>query len=46
MNKLSRKIVKNLVVAATIGLAAFASWSFADVRVPQIEVASAQPQQG
>jgi hypothetical protein len=46
MNKLSRNIVKNLVVAATIGLAAFASWAFTDVHVPQIEVASAASQQG
>lgn len=46
MSKLSRNIVKNLVVAATIGLAAFASWAFTDFRVPQIEVAVAQSQQG
>jgi len=46
MNKLSRNIVKNLVVAATIGLAAFASWAFTDLRVPQIEVAAVQSQQG
>ena len=45
MNKLSRNIIKNVVVAATIGLAAFASWSFTDFRAPTIEVASAQAQE-
>jgi hypothetical protein len=44
MSKLSRKIVKNLVIAATIGLAAFASWAFTDFRAPQIEIAANQPQ--
>ena len=46
MNKLSRTVVKNLIVAATIGLAAFASWAFTDFRVPQIEVAAVDSQQG
>ena len=46
MNKLSRTIVKNAVVAATIGLAAFASWAFTEYRAPAIEVALAQAQQG
>lgn len=45
MSKLSRNIVKNLVVAATIGLAGVASWAFTDFRVPQIEVAAAASQQ-
>ena len=42
MNKLSRNIAKNLVVATTIALAAFASWAFTDLRVPQVEIAAAQ----
>ena len=46
MNQLSRTIVKNVIVAATIGLAAFASWAFTDFRAPAIEVAIAQSQQG
>lgn len=46
MSKLSRNIVKNLVVAATIGLAAIASWAFTDFRAPQIEVAVAPSQEG
>jgi hypothetical protein len=46
MNKLSRTIVKNVVVAGTIGLAAFASWAFTEYRAPAIDVAIAQVQQG
>jgi hypothetical protein len=46
MNKRSRIIAKNLIVAATIGLAAFASWAFTDLRVPTIEIAAAASQQG
>ena len=44
MSKLSRNIVKNLIVATTISLAAFASWAFTDFPVPQIEVAMAAQQ--
>ena len=46
MTQRSRIIAKNLIVAATIGLAAFASWAFTDFRAPTIEVASAVSQQG
>jgi hypothetical protein len=46
MNQLSRTIVKNIVVAATIGLAAFASWAFTEFRAPAIEIAASQSQQG
>ena len=45
MSKQTRTIVKNLVIAATISLAAFASWAFTDFRVPQIEVAVNQSQE-
>jgi hypothetical protein len=46
MNKLSRNIAKNLVVAGTIALAAFASWAFTDLRVPHVDLAATQAQQG
>ncbi|HSI55422.1 MAG TPA: hypothetical protein VK981_15715 [Ramlibacter sp.] len=42
MNRLSRK----LVVAATLGLAAFATWAVTDFHVPTIEIAAAQTPQG
>jgi len=46
MNKLSRNIAKNLVVAGTIALAALASWAFTDLRVPQGDLATTLAQQG
>lgn len=46
MNQLSRKIIKNLVIASVIGLAGFASWALTDMRHPTIDIASAQSQQG
>jgi hypothetical protein len=45
MSKLSRTVIKNTVVAATIGLAAVASWAFTEFRAPVIEVAITQSQQ-
>jgi hypothetical protein len=35
---LSRTVAKNLVIAATMGLAVVASWTVTDVRPPVIEV--------
>ncbi len=46
MNYLSRTIIKNAVVAATIGLGAFASWAFTEFRAPTIEIAAGSSQQG
>ncbi len=46
MNQFSKDIVKNLVVAATLGLAAFASWAMTDFHVPTIEIAAANSAQG
>ena len=46
MNHLSRTIIKNAVVAATIGLAAFASWAFTDFRAPAIEIVAVSSHQG
>ena len=46
MNQLSRNIVKNVIVAATMGLAGFASWALTDFRAPTIEAAVTQSQQG
>lgn len=46
MNKLSRNIIKNLVIAAMMGLAGFASWALTDMRHPTIDIAAAQSQQG
>ena len=37
MQQLSRTFVKNLVVAATLGLAAIATWAVTDTRAPMIE---------
>lgn len=36
--ELSRSIAKNLVIAATMGLAVVASWAVTDVRAPLIEM--------
>lgn len=38
---LSRTLVKNILVAMTLGVAAIATWSVTQSNVPQIEVASA-----
>ena len=40
MKKISQNIVKNLLVAATMGLAAFATWAVTDFPAPTIEAAS------
>jgi hypothetical protein len=37
-----RALVKNIVVAVTLGVAAIATWAVTQSNVPQIEVASAQ----
>jgi hypothetical protein len=42
MNRFSRK----LVVAITLGLAAFATWAVTDFQVPTIESAAAHTSQG
>ncbi len=35
-------LVKNIIIAATLGLAAFASWAMTDFREPTIEAAISQ----
>jgi hypothetical protein len=42
----TRTIVKNLVIAATLGMAGFASWALTDYREPAIEAAITQLPQG
>lgn len=46
MNHLSRKVIKNLVIAATISLAGFASWALTDMRHPTIDIATSHSHQG
>jgi hypothetical protein len=45
MNR-TRIIVKNLVIAATLGMAGFASWALTEARTPIIEAAAQQLPQG
>ncbi len=45
MNR-TRIIVKNLVIAATLGMAGFASWALTEYRAPTIEAAALQLPQG
>ena len=42
MSHASSNIVKNIIIAATLGLAAFASWAMTDFREPAIEAAISQ----
>lgn len=42
----TRTIIKNLVIAATLGLAGVASWALTDYRAPTIEAATALQPQG
>lgn len=44
MNPVSRSIIKNLVIAAVMSLAAFASWSYTGASQPTVEIAIAQTQ--
>lgn len=44
MNHQNRNIVKNVIVATTIGLAALASWAFTDFNPPSLQIASAVSQ--
>ena len=37
----SSQIIKNILVAATMGLAAFATWAITDTPAPAIDVAAA-----
>jgi len=46
MQQLSRTLVKNMVVAATLGLAAIATWAVTDTRAPAIEAATEVTRQG
>ncbi len=46
MNATSRTLVKNLIVAATLGLAAVASWALTDYRAPLIEASLVASQPG
>lgn len=46
MKQTSRSLLKNLIVTATLGLAAVASWAITDYREPSIEAAAAAVQQG
>ena len=46
MNLFSRAIIKNIVIAATISLAGFASWAVTDMRHPTIDIAAAHSGQG
>lgn len=39
---MNSNIVKNVIIAATLGLAAFASWAMTDFREPAIEAAISQ----
>lgn len=38
MSKLTRTIVKNLLIAGVMGLAAFASWAVTDLSQPTVEI--------
>jgi hypothetical protein len=40
MNPASRIVIKNLVVAATLGLAALATWAVTESQAPAIEAAA------
>ncbi|HYF18527.1 MAG TPA: hypothetical protein VEA40_11730 [Ramlibacter sp.] len=46
MQHLSPTLIKNMVVAATLGLAAIATWAFTDTRPPTIEAATEVARQG
>lgn len=46
MKQSSRSLLKNLIVTATLGLAAVASWAITDYREPTIEAAVAVVPQG
>jgi hypothetical protein len=39
---MNSNIIKNVIIAATLGLAAFASWAMTDFRAPTIEAAISQ----
>ncbi|MEJ6022529.1 hypothetical protein [Ramlibacter sp. PS4R-6] len=40
MNAITRTLVKNLVVAATLGLAALATWAVTESQAPAIETSA------
>ena len=42
MSQATSNLVKNVIIAATLGLAAFASWAMTDFREPTIEAAISQ----
>jgi hypothetical protein len=46
MQNASRIVIKNLVVAATLGLAALATWAVTDSQAPAIGSASISAPQG
>ena len=46
MQQTSRRLLKNLIVVTTLGLAAVASWAITDYREPTIEAAAAAAPRG
>lgn len=46
MNAIARTWTKNLVVAATLGLAALATWAVTESPVPVIDASTLQAPQG
>jgi len=46
MKQSSRTIVKNVIVAATLAVAALATWAVTDSHAPTIDAAASQVQNG